>query len=312
LFGPCAAGPTAAPTNDGTVVADSSGRRSATGRAPARPATTFMRGIMVTRGSARIGAIFALGKVALALTAVEAARRGAFDSAAWAIVLAALPSWLEASRRATGRREGRLDRKVRIAAEAFTFGIAPAFVVHETYGWVEPWGIVIASLYATAAALGAARSTVEPGPRGNPTTPGLPAAAAAVLLTTAHPFFMAPLVASALGGLLDAQGVGGVMICLLILMVSPVPYPVVTFGRARGSGLKVASAVLGGVAALALPAYVVFPVAVGYTFWGVGESVSPILTEGMLHGGREEDRAAEGRGEDPPDDGRYRPRSTWE
>jgi hypothetical protein len=159
-----------------------------------------------------------------------------------------------------------------------------------------------------------ARSNVEPGPRGNPTTPGLPAAAAAVLLTTAHPFFDAPLVASTLGGLLDAQEIGGVMICLLILMLSPVPYPVVTVGREPRSRRKTIGAALAGVAALIAPAYVVFPIVVGYTFWGVGESVTPILTEGVLHGGVEEDRMnRRERGEDPADhDGRYRPRSTWE
>jgi phosphatidylserine synthase len=268
----------------------------------------------LTRRSWRITATFAVWKLVLALAAVEAARSGAFDWAAWTIVLAALPSWFEASRLAANGHESPLDRRLRVTGEAVSFGVAPAFVVHDTYAWTEPWGVVLASLYAIAAAVGVARSTVEPGPRGNPTTPGLPAAAAAVLLTTAHPFFGAPPVTSVLGGLLDPQEVGGVMICLLILMVSPVPYPVVTLGRERRSRVKAAAAALVGVAALALPAYVVFPLAVGYTFWGVGESVSPILTEGVLHGGVEEDRLNQGdRGEDSPDyDGRYRARSTWE
>jgi hypothetical protein len=102
------------------------------------------------------------------------------------------------------------------------------------------------------------------------------------------------------------------MICLLILMVSPVPYPVVIFRKASRSRFERAAAALTAVAAFTLPAYVIFPLAVAYTFWGVGESVTPMLTEGVLHGGREHERVAE-RGEDAPDyDGRYRARSTWE
>jgi phosphatidylserine synthase len=268
----------------------------------------------LTTNSRGIGTIFAVWKLALALAAIEAARRGAFDWAAWAIVLAALPSWLEAARRATGGPVGRSGWGIRVASEALSFGVAPAFVTHEAYPWAEPWGVVIASLYAVAAALGAARYTVEPGPHGDPTTPGLPPAVAAVLLTTAYPFFAAPSVASALGGLLDPQEVGGVMIGVLILMVSPVPYPVVTFARIRASPFKTAAVVLGAVAALLLPVYVVFPAATGYIFWGVGESVTPMLAEGVLHGGREKERVAEHRrGEDSPNyDDRYRARSTWE
>jgi phosphatidylserine synthase len=267
---------------------------------------------MLTTRAVPIGAVFGLAKLALALTAVEAARRGALDWAAWALVLAALTSWLELSRRGTGRSEERLGRRVSTAVDGLTLGVAPAFVVHEAYAWTEPWGVVLASLYAIAAALGAARSTVEPGPRGNPTTPGLPAAVAGALLTTAYPFFGATPIGAALGGLPDAQEVGGVMICLLILMVSPVPYPVVTYHAARRSRLGGAAAALIVIGVLAIPAYVIFPAAVAYTFWGVAESVTPMLTQGVLHGGREQERVVE-RGEDAPDyDGRYRARSTWE
>ena len=263
---------------------------------------------------APIGAISALWKVAFALVALGSAHRGAFDLAAWAIVLTAIPSWIETCRRATGRTEGKSDRAVRVVAEAISFGGATAFVVHETYTWTEPWGVVVASLFAIAATVGVARSNIEPGPRGNPTTPGLPAAVAAVLLTTAYPFFGAPLVASVLGGLLDSQEVGGVMICLLILMVSPVPYPVVIPSKRGRSPMKIVGVALAAAAALTFPVYFVFPVAVGYTFWGVGESVTPMLTEGVRHGGVEADRRPPGEsGEDGPDyNSRYRPRSTWE
>ena len=267
------------------------------------------------RGSGLTLSALLLGKVVFALAAVNAAARGDFESAAWGIVLAAILDLVDRPRREPDLRATGTRQRLKIGMNALCFGVAPAFIAHEAYLEAEPWGWVLASLYAVTAAIGVTRSKVEPDRRSKPTTQGLPASAGGVLLATIYPFFTAAAVAPLLGGLPSAQETGGLMICLLILMVSPIPYPIapkLSFRRGRRALpiFLVAAAVT-----IAVPEYVVFPLFALYTFWGIAESLTPALAGGILGGAGEEDRS--GSLESSPDEASeatrsYRARSTWE
>ena len=149
---------------------------------------------------------------------------------------------------------------------------------------------------------------MEPDRRSKPSIQGLPPAAAAVVLTTIYPFFTASAIAPLVGGLPNAQEAGGIVICLLILMVSPISYPITPWlslqkGRQRTTALLI----LGAVASVTAPEIVVFPLFASYTFWGIAESLSPVLREGILEGGDgKEDDDSSGSTES------YRAKSTWE
>lgn len=261
--------------------------------------------------------VILLGKLALAASAVAAAQRGDFDWAAWGIVLAAaldiyIPFESPIPEGGRVERPGRLGHMARIGVNALCFGVAPGIIVHRIFLWAEVWGWVLATLYAIAATIGITRAKVEPGPRSNPTTQGLPAMAAGSLLATAYPFFNAPAVAPLLGGIPNAQELGGLMICLLILILSPIPYAVIPrLSVAKGARLNSTALVAGGVAALFVPQYVVFPAFAIYTLWGIIESVTP-FADGILDGDDDDGGPSIGEPDDSESSRGYRARSTWE
>ena len=76
---------------------------------------------------------------------------------------------MEPDLRATGP-----GQRLRIGVNALCFGVASAFIAHEVFLEAEPWGGVLASLYAVTAAIGVTRSKVEPDRRSKSTTQGLP------------------------------------------------------------------------------------------------------------------------------------------
>ncbi len=249
------------------------------------------------------------GKLLLGAVSVIATMRGDFGWAAWGLALAALLDLLDPPRLQPTLRELGPGGRMKILVGALCFGVVPAFVAHEVFLNEEPWGWVLATFYAVSAAINVARSRIEPDRRSKPTTQGLPAPASAAGLAAIQPFLTGSVVAPLLGGLPSTQEVGGIMICLLILMLSPVTYRVAPkFGfeeERRGPTLLVIAAVI---AAALAPETLVLPLVVGYALWGIAESVSPVMTEGILEGPSEEDGV-----EDTADSTRsYRPRSTWE
>lgn len=259
-------------------------------------------------------AVVLIGKLVLAATAVEAVRRGDFDWAAWGIVLAAALDLFNPLASQPGSHTTPSGRAIRTVVDALCFGVAPAFIAHQIFLWAEGWGWVVASLYAIAATIGIARSKVEPGPRANPTTQGLPAMAAGLLLATTYPFFNAPAVAPLLGGLPNAQEVGGLMICLLVLTVSPIPYALIPrLSLKKGGRLNAVAMMAGGVAGLIVPQYVVFPVFAVYTFWGIIESVTPVFGDSMMDRDDDERGPPPGSRDDDSESSQgYRAGSTWE
>ena len=253
-------------------------------------------------------------KLVLAAAAMSAAARGDFEWAGWAMVLAAVIDLVDAPRFQPGLQAAGSGRRLKIVVNALCFGLGPAVVAHQVFLHSEPWGWALAVLYAIGATRGIAKSKLEPDRRPRPTTQGLPASAAGALLVTIYPFFNAEAVAPLVGGLPSAQEAGGLMICLFILMVGPISYPVVPRVSFR-RGSRAASILLaaGAVAAIAIPQYFVFPAFAVYVFWGIAESMTPVLGEGILEGNAGDDGAnivQDDSADRPRVSSRYRARST--
>jgi phosphatidylserine synthase len=234
-----------------------------------------------------------------------------FDLAAWYITLAAVLDLVDVPRVERNLRLADPLQRLRIAVSALVFGVVPGFLAFRAYLGTEEWAWALSGVYALAAALGAARSKVEPDHRSKPTTQGLPVSVSAVVLATIYPFFTESVAAPWMSGLPDPQEIGGIMICLLILMLSPITYPLTPRRSSEACGrytvVLVAAAAVG---AILVPETIVFPAFVSYTFWGVAES----LKEGMFEtSGGSGVPSEEG---DPQDrsDGldSYRARSTWD
>ena len=254
-------------------------------------------------------------KLVLAVAAMSAAARGEFEWAGWAMVLAAVIDLVDAPRFRPGLQAVGSGRRLTIVVNALCFGLGPAVVAHQVFLRSEPWGWALAVLYAIGATTGIAKSRLEPDRRSRPAIQGLPASAAGALLVTIYPFFNAEAVAPLVGGLPSAQEAGGLVICLFILMVGPISYPVaprVSFRRgSRAASILFAA---GAVAAIAIPQYIVFPAFAVYVFWGIAESMTPVLADGILEGnpGDEANIVQDDSADRTRVSPTYRARSTWE
>lgn len=221
---------------------------------------------------------FTIGNLFFGIFAIVSAGRGDFQWAAWCIVFAAILDMLDgrvARFTATGTRFGaELDSLV----DAVTFGVAPAFIAYEIYFADQAWGWLFSFSYITAAVIRLARFNIEQGGHAKRSFHGLPSPTAGMVLATAYPFFTAPAVERLFGAPPSAQVVGILMICLALLMLSHVPYPLVPRLSIRGARAALIWMILSafGVAALVVPEYVIFPLLGTYTLWGV--------TRGMILG----------------------------
>lgn len=251
---------------------------------------------------------FLVAKLLFAFLALIDTMQGEFAWAAWAVSLAALLDLIDTPRLEPYLKAARPHERVNWVVNAVCFAVVPAVFAQVTYLNSEPWGWALAVLYATAACIGIVRSKVEPDHRSKPSVQGLPPAAAAIVLVTIYPFFTASGVAPLLGGLPNAQETGGILISLLILMVSPIPYRIaprlsLQRGRRKATALLILCV---GACALA-PELILFPLLVAYTFWGIAESLSPLVAEGILE--RKGDVGDDDSSDSPES---YRASSSWE
>lgn len=227
------------------------------------------------RGIIILPSAFTLGNLFFGVYAIVATSRGDFQWAAWYIVFAALLDMLDgriARFTATGSRfGGELDSLV----DAISFGVAPAFLAYRLFFAEGPWSWVVGFIYIMAVVVRLARFNVEQGGEAKRTFHGLPSPTAGMLIATVYPFFTAPGIAAFTGGLPSPQTMGIVLVALALLMLSHIPYPLVPRLSFRSPRAVATSLALGGcaAAALAVPAYFLFPFFALYTTWGAGRAM---------------------------------------
>lgn len=228
------------------------------------------------RGVIILPSAFTLGNLFFGIYSMVAATRGDFQWAAWCIVFAALLDMLDgriARFTATGSRFGaELDSLV----DAISFGVAPALFSFHLFFSEGPWSWVVAFIYVTAVVVRLARFNVEQGGEAKRFFHGLPSPTAGMVTASLYPFFTAPAVLPYTEGLPSPQAMGIVLIALALLMLSHIPYPVVPRISFRNLRSAMGSAALMGcaVAAIAVPAYFIFPFLATYTMWGVTRAVT--------------------------------------
>jgi len=222
-----------------------------------------------------VPSLFTLFNLFFGIWAMVLATRGEFYRAAWFIVYAGILDILDgrvARISGTGTRFGaELDSLVDIVS----FGVAPAFLMYQiefVSGGPAAW--IFCYFYVMAAAIRLARFNVTQAGRAKTYFIGLPSPAAGMTLATYYPFTQTALYTS-LRGLPWHLVLTFLMIGLTILMVSNVHYatlPRAGFRTARGLlGLALIVVIL--VFGIWKHDVFLFPLGIGYMFYGVGRAI---------------------------------------
>jgi CDP-diacylglycerol---serine O-phosphatidyltransferase len=228
------------------------------------------------RGVVILPSAFTIGNLFLGMWAVVSAHRGAFETAGWLIVGAAVLDLLDgriARYTATGSDFGaQLDSLV----DAISFGVAPALIIYFTFLSSGEWGWVLAFLYVVAAVIRLARFNVEQAGSAKAHFHGLPSPTAGATLATFFAFTQTSFWAQWLPGVNVPRTAGFLVLAMGILMVSHVLYPVVPRFSTRtwGGRLAIAVALASVVAIFTYPEYFFFPFAISYITYGLVRSVA--------------------------------------
>src|SRR5690606_18967442 len=138
------------------------------------------------------------------------------------------------------------------------------------------WNWIMAFIYVSAAIIRLARFNVEQAGIAKTNFHGLPSPTAGVTLSTYYSFTQTPLFRTYFSEVNVHQGAGWILVVCAGLMVSHVLYPVVprlTF-RTWGGRLALGLAIASVVAALTVPEYFFFPMAVIYIAYGLLRTVA--------------------------------------
>ncbi|HYJ79165.1 MAG TPA: CDP-diacylglycerol--serine O-phosphatidyltransferase [Longimicrobiaceae bacterium] len=228
------------------------------------------------RGIVILPSAFTIGNLFLGVWAVVHAARGAFETAGWLIVLAAVFDMLDgriARFTATGSAFGEeLDSLV----DAVSFGVAPALIMYFTFlQRGGEWSWIVSFLYIVAAVFRLARFNIEQAGTAKRNFHGLPSPTAGGCIATYYAFTQTAVWDRYFGSLEEGRAAGWLMMFVAVLMVSNVLYPVVPrFGlRTWGGRLAVGVALASLVAAFTVPQYFFFPMSIIYITYGLVRTV---------------------------------------
>ncbi|WP_420129107.1 CDP-diacylglycerol--serine O-phosphatidyltransferase [Longimicrobium sp.] len=237
---------------------------------PAAPRRRLRRGVVI------LPSAFTLGNLFLGIWAIVTASRGAYDTAGWMIVGAAIMDLLDgriARFTATGSAFGEeLDSLV----DAISFGVAPALIAY--FAFLRDggeWAWILAFLYIVCAVFRLARFNIEQAGTAKANFHGLPSPTAGACLATYFAFTETAFWDSFLPQVPIARTAGWLMLFVGVLMVSNVLYPVVPRFSIRTWGGRFAIFLMLAalVSAFTAPAYFFFPFSIVYITWGLVRSV---------------------------------------
>jgi len=200
------------------------GAGAGAGRPPARRRRRRRRPGEPRRGLYLLPHLFTTGNLFFGFYSVVQSAAGAYDRAAWWIVLAGLCDALDGRAARLARTSSRFGAEYDSIADTVSFGVAPAMLAYHAgnLAGLGRVGFVVAFLFTACAGLRLARFNVAPG-RYRGRFEGLPSPAAAGMIAATELFVTllrearVPVVAPEW---LVAAGVAA----LALLMVSSVPY----------------------------------------------------------------------------------------
>lgn len=237
---------------------------------PVVPRRRLRRGVVI------LPSAFTLGNLFLGIWAIVTAARGAYDTAGWMIVGAAIMDLLDgriARFTATGSAFGEeLDSLV----DAISFGVAPAFIAY--FAFLRDggeWAWILSFLYIVCAVFRLARFNIEQAGTAKANFHGLPSPTAGACLATYFAFTQTEFWTRFLPNVPIARTAGWLMLFVGVLMVSNVLYPVVPRFSIRtwGGRFAIFLMVVSLVSAFTAPAYFFFPFSILYITWGLVRSV---------------------------------------
>ena len=237
---------------------------------PVVPRRRLRRGVVI------LPSAFTLGNLFLGVWAIVTAARGAFDTAGWMIVGAAIMDLLDgriARFTATGSAFGEeLDSLV----DAISFGVAPALIAY--FAFLRDggeWAWILSFLYIVCAVFRLARFNIEQAGTAKANFHGLPSPTAGACLATYFAFTQTEFWYRFLPNVPIARTAGWLMLFVGVLMVSNVLYPVVPRFSIRtwGGRFAIFLMTVALVSAFTAPAYFFFPFSILYITWGLLRSV---------------------------------------
>ncbi len=237
--------------------------------------TGVRRAIIIVPGA------FTAGNLFFGIWAIVSAARGEFDRAAWFIVLAAVMDGLDGRMARLTRTGSDFGAELDSLVDVISFGVAPAMLQWHFQFSRGEWGWLLPFIYVLGVAVRLARFNIEQAGHAKTQFFGLPSPAAGCTIATMVPFMGTSFFVDHLSHLPWHLLTAVLMVLVALLMVSHIPYPVfpsvgIRTWRARINTVIVLASVW---AALTIPAYFLFPLAI--TFIGFG------LLRAVLYGSLE-------------------------
>lgn len=234
------------------------------------------------RGIVILPSAFTLGNLFLGIWAIVTASRGAYSTAGWMIVGAAIMDLLDgriARFTATGSAFG---EELDSLTDAVSFGVAPGLIVY--FSFLQQggeWSWILAFLYIVCAVFRLARFNIEQAGTAKSTFHGLPSPTAGACLATYYAFTQTPFFEQFLSRVPVTRTAGWLTLFLGLMMVSNVLYPVVPrFTTRTWSGrFAILLAGMSLVSAFTYPEYFFFPFSILYITYGLVRSVGMGLAE---------------------------------
>jgi CDP-diacylglycerol--serine O-phosphatidyltransferase len=234
------------------------------------------------RGIVILPSAFTLGNLFLGIWAIVTASRGAYSTAGWMIVGAAIMDLFDgriARLTATGSAFG---EELDSFADAISFGVAPGLIIYFTFlQQGGDWAWLLCFLYIVAAVFRLARFNIEQAGTAKSTFHGLPSPTAGACLATYFAFTQTPFFEQFLHRVPVNRTAGWLTLFLGLMMVSNVLYPVMprfTMGT-WGGRFAIFLAVASLVSAFTYPEYFFFPFSILYITYGLVRSLALGLAE---------------------------------
>jgi len=235
-----------------------------------RPRPRGMRRAIVILPSA-----FTSGNLFFGVWSIIESSRGAFATAAWFIIAAAILDLLDGRIARMSRTGSAFGAELDSLVDVVSFGVGPALLVYFWRFHTGDWGWLVSFIYILAAALRLARFNVIQAGQAKTHFIGLSSPVSGITLASAYTFTQTPGFAKVLGFVPVPQLIVLLTIALALLMVSQVPYPVFPKvglrswrGRVSLAGHVAAAAIV-----LSYPEYFFFPAGLTFISFGLVRAV---------------------------------------